>query len=45
MTTILLCLILYGLLMFAAGARFVTVRQQERNMRRGGYLDLSGIEL
>lgn len=45
MTTILLCLVAYGLLMFAAGARFVAVRRQERQTRRGGYVDLTGLEL
>lgn len=45
MTTLLLCLFLYGLLMFAAGMRFTTAVREQRDGRRGGYVDLIGRDL
>ncbi len=45
MTTILLCLLGYGVLMFLAGMRYVTVKQWQRDNRRGGYLNLVGKDI
>jgi hypothetical protein len=43
MTLILLCLLASLLLAFLAGMRCAVVLREQRECRRGGYLDLSGI--
>ncbi len=45
MTTILLCLTASHLLMLLAGMRLVTELRQQRRERRGGMVDLTGVEL
>lgn len=45
MTLILLCLLASLTLAFLAGMRCATVLREQRESRRGGMLDLTGIEL
>jgi hypothetical protein len=45
MTVILLCLLGALALAFLAGMRFAVVLREQRDTRRGGYIDLIGVPL